>query len=134
LKKATKNKRENEENTFSQKLRGIISKALAFLGQTYVWLSLTVGFLWMFSAPFVIYFLGDFVEGLTGNPFLFFQLVFFPLASVAWVFQSAAPADVWAIVYSLAYVFSMLFCLGVAYIIHRARSHSDSKQLRRGHS
>ena len=66
------------------------------------------------------------MEGLTSNPSLFFQLVFFPLTIAAWAFRGSDPADVWAKVYSLAYVISMLFCLGVAYIIHRARIRAKS--------
>jgi len=121
LNKPLKSKEKHDERTSFQKLQGVIGSAFRFVGQLYVWLSLTIGFLWMFSAIFVMFFLGDFFAGIMGDPTLFFRIVFFPFTIAAWAFSKVAAAEMWAIAYGLAYIISMLFCLGVAYIIHRMR-------------
>lgn len=107
-------------------LRKVIRKAKGFLSQRYVWLSLTAGFLWMLSAPFIITlfqgFLGDFLKTFTW----IFQAAFFPLTFSSLIFTDVTAPEVWIVIYGFSFVISMLFCLGIAYIIHRIRTRIKS--------
>lgn len=109
-----------------QMLGKVIRKAKGFLGQRYVWLSLTVGFLWMLSAPFIITifqgFLGDSLKTFAW----IFQVTFFPLALSSLIITDAAVPGVWVMIYAFSFVISMFFCLGIAYIIHRVRTRIKS--------
>lgn len=102
-----------------QRLRKIVDKAKAFLNQRYVWLSLTAGFLWMFSAPIVITIfqgaLGDSIDSFIW----IFQAIFFPFTFASLIITDATAPGVWVIIYLLSFVISMCLCLTLAYIIHR---------------
>jgi hypothetical protein len=119
--KSKKAQRRIEENERLQMLGKVIRKAKGFLDQRYVWLSLTVGFLWMLSIPFMLTILqeiwGDYIERFAW----IFQVTFFPLKLSLLIFADVTVPGVWMIMYVFSFVTSMLFCLSVAYIIHRIR-------------
>lgn len=126
--KSKKAQRRIEENERLQMLGKVIRKAKGFLSQRYVWLSLTVGFLWMLSLPFILTILqgiwGDYIERFAW----IFQVTFFPLNLSLLIFADATVPGVWMIMYGFSFVISMLFCLSVAYIIHRVRIKKHAKQ------
>jgi len=126
--KSKKAQRRIEENERLQMLGKVIRKAKGFLSQRYVWLSLTVGFLWMLSFPFILTILqgiwGDYIERFAW----IFQVTFFPLKLSLLIFADATVPGVWMVMYGFSFVISMLFCLSVAYIIHRVRIKKHVKQ------
>jgi len=117
--KSKKAQRKIKENERLQTLRKVVHKVKGFLSQRYVWLSLTVGFLWMLSIPFILTIIqeiwGDYIERFAW----IFQVTFFPLKLSLLIFADATVPEVWMIVYGFSFVISMLFCLSVAYVIHR---------------
>jgi len=110
-----------------QRLRKIIDKAKAFLNQRYVWLSLTVGFLWMFSAPIVITIFQRALGNSIDSFFWIFQAVFFPFILASLIITDATAPGVWVIIYLLSFAISMCLCLTLAYIIHRLRIEKSVK-------
>lgn len=110
------------ENGNLEKLAKFLRRGKVFLGQCYVRWSLTVGFLWMLSTPFIVTifqrFLGNFIEIFTW----IFQAVYFPITISSMIFAGMSVPGVWMIVYGFSFVISMCFCLATAHIIHRYRT------------
>ncbi len=115
-----KNKMTGEKERF-QRVARVARKVKAFFGQKYVWLSLTVGFLWMLSIPFIVMLsLGALGDG--ANQFAWiFQAVFFPLTLSLYLLSDVIAEEIWIAFYGFSFVISMLLCLGAAYIIHKIR-------------
>jgi hypothetical protein len=102
-------------------LARLVRKVKAFLSQRFVWLSLTVGFLWMLSVPFI---LTPLLEVLSDNLNQFawiFQTAFFPFTFSLYLLSDIVPSETWIVIYASSFVISVLFCLSVAYVIHRVR-------------
>ena len=104
-----------------QMLRKAVGKVIDFLRQRYIWLGLTIGFLWMLSAPVIITifqgFLGDYVQEFTWVV----QVVFFPLSLSSLIITHATAPGAWIIMYGFSFVISMFFCLSITCIIHIVR-------------
>ena len=109
------------ENGKLKMLVSTVRKAKGFLSQRYVWLSLTAGLLWMFSAPFIITIFQGFFSGFLETFTWIFHVVFFPLTLSSMMFTDVTAPEVWMIIYGFSFVISMFFCWSVAYIIHRVR-------------
>ena len=108
-----------------QTLKKPMRRVKGFLSQRYVWLSLTVGFLWMLSVPFILTILqgilGDSIQDFTW----IFGLVFFPFTLSSMIFDVFVSGG-WAMIYGFSFVISMLFCFCAAYVIHEVRIHRKS--------
>jgi len=123
--KPGKTEEEIVESGKLQPLKKLIRRAKGFLSQRYVWLSLTVGFLWMLSVPII----GTILQGAFGYSIQdftwIFGLVFFPFMLSAMIFEVFA-SSAWIMIYGFSFVISMLFCFCVAYVIHEVRIHRKS--------
>lgn len=115
-------------NRTSKKSKGVLGKLKKpirrirdFFSQRYVWLSLTVGFLWILSIPFILTsfqgFLGDRIEQFNW----IFQTIYFPLTLSIYLLLDIVPTELWIVFYGFAFVISMPLCLCIAYIIHKVR-------------
>ena len=114
-------KSQNNEKITGEK-ENLVHKVKGFFSQRYVWLSLTVGFLWMFSVPFI---LTPLLEVLGDNVDQFawiFQTAFFPFTFSLYLLSDVIPQENWIIFYAFSFVLAMLFCLGIACIVHRVRT------------
>jgi len=102
-----------------QTLKKLMRRVKGFLSQRYVWLSLTFGFLWMLSVPIIATILqgvlGDSIQDFTW----IFGLVFFPFMLSSMIITDVFVSSDWVIIYGFSFVISMLFCLSIAYIVHR---------------
>ena len=109
-----------------QTLRKLMRRIKGFLSQRYVWLSLTVGFLWMLSVPIILTILqgvlGDYAQDFTW----IFGLVFFPFTLSSMAITDMSVSSSWVMIYGFSFVISMLFCLCIAYVFHEVRIHSKS--------
>ncbi len=113
-------KAQDNEKMIREK-ENLVDKVKAFFSQRYVWLSLAVGFLWMFSVPFILTPLLE-VLGDSADQFAWiFQTAFFPFTFSLYLLSDVIPQENWFVIYVFSFVLSMLFCLGVAFIIHRVR-------------
>ena len=115
------NRKTTRTKKILERLKRPVRKVRDFFSQRYVWLSLTVGFLWMLSAPFILTlalgFLSNGIEQLSW----IFQAIYFPLTLSSYLLSDIVPLEMWIVVYGFAFVLSMLFCFCVAYILHRVR-------------
>jgi len=109
-----------------QTLKKLMRRVKGFLSQRYVWLSLTVGFLWMLSIPIILTILqgvlGDSIQDFTW----IFGLVFFPFTLSSMIITDVSVSSAWVMIYGFSFVISMLFCFCVAYVIHEVRIHRKS--------
>ena len=107
-----------------QRLKGIIKKFTDFLSRRYIWSGLLAGFLWAFSAPFLLTVFSSFFQNL---PEKAIWILFFPLESSYWLtywIQDLELVDPfsWIFILLIMSVFVGMF-LGVVftYSIHRIR-------------
>jgi hypothetical protein len=106
-----------------QRLRKAVRKAMAFLSKRYVYSGLLGGFLWMFSAPFVITAL---LGSLDESSLWVVRLAFFPLILSSLLIDtiiagSASHPRLWIVIFGFSFLISMLLGLGITYSIHRFR-------------
>lgn len=125
--KSKKAQRKIGESGKLQMLSKVARKTKGFLSQRYVWSSLTAGFLWMLSTPFIITIFQGFLSNFTKFTWIF-QTAFFPLTLSSRIFTDVTALEVWIIIYGFSFVISMSFCLSVAYVIHRVRIKKHIKQ------
>ena len=109
-----------------QTLKKLMRKVKGFLSQRYVWLSLTVGFLWMLSIPIIL----TILQGVLGDSIQDFTwivgLVFFPFTLSSMIITDVSVSSAWVMIYGFSFVISMLFCFCAAYVIHEVRIHRKS--------
>ena len=107
-----------------QQLKGIIKKFTGFLSRRYIWSGLLAGFLWAFSAPFLLSVFFSFFENL---PEKAIWILFFPLELSDWLTQwildlgFVDPVS-WIFILLIVSLFVGMF-LGVVftYSVHRIR-------------
>lgn len=119
--KSGKPQRKNGEDGILQILKKSMHKAKAFLSQRHVWLSLTIGFLWMASAPFAITFCQEYMSDFVDTYTWIILTAFFPFTFSSMMFVSVTVANVWIIIYGFSFMISMIFCLSVSHIAHKVR-------------
>lgn len=107
-----------------QRLKGAIKKFTNFFGRRHIWSGLLAGFLWAFSAPFV---LTAFLSSFQNLPEETIWIFFFPLESSYWLTRWITDLELvdpplWAFILWIVSVFVGMF-LGVVftYSIHRIR-------------
>ena len=126
--RSKEHQKKNLSSGWIQRLRRAVHNAGAFLGRRYVYSGLLGGFLWMFSAPFVI----TAVQGsLDESSVWMVQLAFFPLILSSLIIDtlianSVYYLGVWLIIFGFSFLLSMLFGLGVTYSIHRFRTRAKT--------
>jgi hypothetical protein len=114
-----------------QPLRKAVHKARAFLSKRYVYSGLLGGFLWMFSAPFII----TALLGLLDESSVWvIQLAFFPLMLSSLIIEtiiadSVSYPRVWLIIFGFSFLISTLLGLSIAYSIHRLRARTKKSRL-----
>jgi hypothetical protein len=114
-----------------QRLRKATHKARTFLSKRYAYSGLLGGFLWMFSAPFIITaLLGSLDES---SPWVV-QLAFFPLILSSTLIDtiiagSVSHPRVWLAILGFSFLISMLLGLSITYSIHRFREHTKKSRL-----
>lgn len=121
----SENSSNNKKSTKSKGVLGRLKKPIRrirdFLSHRYVWLSMTVGFLWILSIPFILTlfqgFLGDTIEQFNW----IFQTIYFPLTLSIYLLVDIVPTEMWIVFYGFAFVISMPLCLCIAYVIHKVR-------------
>jgi hypothetical protein len=112
-----------------QRLRKAVHKARAFLSKRYVYSGLLGGFLWMFSAPFII----TALLGLLDESSVWvIQLAFFPLMLSSLIIEtiiadSVSYPRVWLIIFGFSFLISTLLGLSIAYSIHRLRARTKNR-------
>jgi hypothetical protein len=116
------NRKSRKGKEILERLKKPICRIRDFLSRRYVWLSLTVGFLWILSIPFILTlfqgFLGDTIEQFNW----IFQTFYFPLTLSIYLLVDIVPTEMWIVFYGFAFVISMPVCLCIAYVIHRVCS------------
>jgi hypothetical protein len=114
-----------------QPLRKAVHKARAFLSKRYVYSGLLGGFLWMFSAPFII----TALLGLLDESSVWvIQLAFFPLMLSSLLIDTIIAGSVsyhrvWLVIFGFSFLISMLLGLSITYSIHRFRERTKKPQL-----
>lgn len=119
--KSGKAQRKSREDGIRQILKKSMHKVKAFLSQPHVWLSLTAGFLWMVSAPFVITFCQECMSDFVDTYAWILLTAFFPFTFSSMMFTGVTVPNVWVIVYGFSFMISMIFCLSVSHIAHKVR-------------
>ena len=106
-----------------QRLKGIIKKFTNFLGRRHIWSGLLAGFLWAFSAPFL---LTAFLSSFQILPEEAKWIFFFPLKSsleltYRVVDLEHADPGVWILLWIVSVFVGMFLVVDFTYSIHRIR-------------
>jgi hypothetical protein len=112
--------KKNQKKGKLQQLKGIIKKITNFLGRRHIWSGLIAGFLWAFSAPFVLTVFSSFFDNLPKEAI---WTLFFPLKlSFTLMSWMSSPETIDALSVWMASILIGMF-LGVVftYSIHRIR-------------
>lgn len=112
-----------------QRVRKAVHKTRAFLSKRYVYSGLLGGFLWMFSAPFLI----TVLLGLLDESSVWVvQLAFFPLMLSSLIIDTIIADSVyyprvWLIIFGFSFLISMFLVLSVTYSFHRFRARTKNR-------
>ena len=116
------NRKTTKRKKILERLKRPVRRVRDYFSQRYVWLSLTIGFLWMFSVPFIVTLFQEFLGDRTEQFAWIFQTVYFPFTLASYLLSDVVPLEIWIVIYGFAFFISMLFCFCISYIIHRVRS------------
>jgi hypothetical protein len=104
-----------------QSLKGAIMKFLNFLGKRYIWSGLLAGFLWSFSAPFILTIFSSTFQNL---PPEVIWIIFFPLTAslplTQWILNSElVDPSSWLILWFVSVLIGTFLGATFTYSIHR---------------
>jgi len=111
----------NSQKAKHQRLVNFFRVAINFLGKRYAWLGLLCGFLWSFSAPFILYTLSsanlNFPQHVIN---IFFFPMVFALLILNWIAGYEGYIDVF-LLWMFSIVIGMSIGVVVTYSVHRIR-------------